>query len=244
MTVRNVRRLLMIGLLSACLAQVEALEFVVTDTVGGYNTPLNTTTNKLNLGDNPVPKTVYVYIKYSQAEANTINDTAGTGSTTPGLYGGSFQFAYGTANIVAVKTSGDITRGPAGSTLNWDTFTPNVPPTTATVRATFNQGLTAPALVVADPGAGNFGYYVIGQVLISPATINPTGSTITVSRLAGASWQSINKAGGAVALGVPTTFTFTVVPEPSSIALSIFSAFALAGTAIQRRKRTNFSGSR
>lgn len=239
MMVRYVRRLLMIGFVALASTSSHALEYVVTDTIGGYNNPLNTTTNKLNLGDNPVPKTVYVYIKYTQTEADTINGVTGpSGTTTPGLYGGSFQFAFGTANQVAVKTTSDITRGPAGTTLNWDTFTPNVPPTTATPRAVFNQGLTAPALAVADPGVGNFGYYVIGQVLISPGTaLTSAGSTVTTSRVTGASWSYIQKDGSSGTFAAPTTFAFTVVPEASTISMGMISAASIVGTALQRRRK-------
>lgn len=242
MTVRYVRRLLMVGLMAFASSELQALEYVVTDTVGGYNNPLNTTTNKLNLGDNPVAKTVYVYIKYTQAEADTINDVTGTGATTPGLYGGSWQFQFGTANQVAVKAASDITRGPAGTTLNWDTFTPNIPPTTATVRATFNQGFTAPALAVSDPGVGNFGYYVIGQVLISPGTsLTSAGSTVSTSKPSGASWSYIKKDGSSGFLAAPSTFTFTVVPETSSIIMGVLSTASIVGTAFQRRRKSKLS---
>lgn len=239
MMVRYVRRLLMIGFVAAASTNLHALEYVVTDTVGGYNNPLNTTTNKLNLGDNPVAKTVYVYIKYSQAEADTINGVTGpTGSTTPGLYGGSFQFTFGTANQVAVKTSSDITRGPAGTTLNWDTFTPNVPPTTGTPRAVFNQGISAPVLTVTDPGVGNFGYYVIGQVLISPGTaLTSAGSTVTTSRVTGASWSYIQRDGSPGTFAAPTTFAFTVVPEASTVSMGVLSVASILGSALQRRRK-------
>lgn len=232
------RRFLLIGLLALTTSDLRALEYVVTDTIGGYNNPLNTTTNRLNLGDNPVAKTVYVYIKYSQAEADTINDITGTGSTTPGLVSGSFQFAFGTANMVAVKTASDITRGPSGTTLNWDSFTPNVPPVTGSVRATFSQGLLAPALGVSDPGAGNFGYYVIGQVLISPGTaLTSAGTTVTTSRLIGASWNYQKKDGSGGTFAAPTTFQFTVVPEPSSVAMSLLSFSAVVCTTVHRRRK-------
>lgn len=245
MIIRYVRRLLLLSLVAISSTDVDALEYVVTDTLGGYNNPLNTTTNKLNLGDNPVAKTVYVYIKYSQAEANIINDVNGTGTLNPnpGLYGGSMQMTFSAPTIAGVKLSSDITRGPNGTTLNWDTFTPTVPPASASPRVSFNQGLTAPYLSVTDPGAGNFGYYVISQVVISPGTsINSSGTNVQVSKNlpTGASWTAVDKENNIIQLGAPTVFNFTVVPEASTWAMGVVS-FVTMLSALHRRRMLNSS---
>ncbi len=222
---------IILSLLSGITSRVTALEYIVTSSVGGYNTPLNNTTNKLDLGDNPVAKTVYVYMKYSQAEALQINVPNG------GLQGGSFKLTFGSATVAGVNSALDITRGPS-NTLAWTVFTPTVAPTTTTPQAIFNQGLAGTLLNVIDPGAGNFGYYIIGQVLISPgSTINPTGTTVTVAKVGGASWSYFDTSGNPQVLAVsPSTFQFTVVPEASTIAMGLVSVVSLVSTGLYRRR--------
>jgi hypothetical protein len=116
MTKKIVVSLLIVTALARIPSTVSGLEYIVTNTVGGYNTPLNTTTNKLDLGDNPVAKTIYLYIKYSQAEANLVNDTGGTGSFAAGLYGGSFKLTFATTTVagrvgqqVSITPTADLT---------------------------------------------------------------------------------------------------------------------------------------
>lgn len=244
MTKKIVLSLLIVTVLTRIPSKVSGLEYIVTNTVGGYNTPLNTTTNKLDLGDNPVAKTIYVYIKYSQAEANLVNDTGGTGSFAAGLYGGSFKLTFATTTVAGVNSSSDITRG-SSNTLNWASFTPNISPATTTPQSIFNQGAVAPLLTMADPGVGNFGYYIIGQVLISPgSTINPTGTVVTVGKVSGANWAYFDTNNNLATLTLtPSTFQFTVVPEPSTIAMGLISGISLVATGFYRRRQLKMSKS-
>lgn len=235
----RVRILLMVGLLVTSASKSRGLEYVVTDTLGGYNSPLNTTTNKLNFGDNPVPKTVYVYLKYSDTEANTINDVAGSGTArTAGLFSGSFQMAFTAASAAYVKQNSDITAGPAGSSLSWNTFNTSLPPSAANARATMTQGVGGQGLPISYPGVGNFGYQLVGEVLISNGAIDSTGATVTVSYVSTSRWASVNKNGTAAFIATqPANFTFTVVPEASSVAMGLIGAVSIVGTTIHRRVR-------
>lgn len=235
----RLRSLLVVGLLVAYTSKSKGLEYVVTDTLGGYNNPLNTTTNKLNFGDNPVPKTVYIYLKYSDTEANTINDVAGSGTArTPGLYSGSFQIGFTASTAAYVRQSSDITTGPSGSSLTWNTFTPSLPPSVSNARATMTQGVGGQGLPISNPGVGNFGYQLVGQVLISNGAIDYNGATVTVSYVSTSRWASVNKNGTAAFITAqPANFTFTVVPEASSIAMGVIGATTIFATAFHRHSK-------
>jgi len=92
---------------------------------------------------------------------------------------------------------------------------------------------------MADPGVGNFGYYIIGQVLISPgSTINPTGTVVTVGKVSGANWAYFDTNNNLATLTLtPSTFQFTVVPEPSTIAMGLISGISLMATGFYRRRQ-------
>jgi hypothetical protein len=217
-------------------SSANALEYIITDAQG-----VSLSGGTLDLGDNPTPKNVLIYLRYTAAEAAIINDTAGSGLTTPGLYSGSYQLDFANSARATVASTSDITRG-TGQTLNWGVYSTSLSPTP---RASFNQGITDPALVVPSVVApALYNQILLGQVTISPGTaVNPLGTLVTLGVASPGDFISFQKDGNFVFWADPTALTFTVVPEPSTIAMGLISGISLVATGFYRRRQLKMSKS-
>jgi hypothetical protein len=233
----SVGLLLMLVLPALLNSRANALEYIITDAQG-----VSLSGGILDLGDNPTPKNVLIYLRYTTAEAAIINDTAGSGLTTPGLYSGSYQLDFANSARATVASSSDITRG-TGQTLNWSVYSTSLSPTP---RASFNQGTGSdPALPVPSVVApALYNQILLGQVTISPGSaVNPAGTLVTLGVASPGDFISFKKDGDIVFWTDPTALTFTVVPEPSTIAMGLISGISLMATGFYRRRQVKMSKS-
>jgi hypothetical protein len=233
----SVGLLLMLVIPALLNSRAKALEYIITDAQG-----VSLSGGILDLGDNPTPKNVLIYLRYTTAEAAIINDTAGSGSTTPGFFSGSYQLAFTNSAIATVASESGITRG-TGQTLNWVNYSNKALPTP---RASFNQGTgTDPALPV--PGVVSPALYnqiLLGQVTISPGSaVNPSGTLVTLGIVSTQDFISFRKNGDIEIWTDPSSLTFTVVPEPSTIAMGLISGISLVATGFYRRRQVKMSKS-
>jgi hypothetical protein len=232
----SVGLLLMLVLPALLNSRANALEYIITDAQG-----VSLSGGILDLGDNPTPKNVLIYLRYTSVEAAIINDTAGSGSTTPGLYSGSYQLDFANSARATVALASDITRG-TGQTLNWSVYSTSLSPTP---RASFNQGISDPALVVPSVvSPALYNQILLGQVTISPGSaVNPAGTLVTLGVASPGDFISFQKDGNFVFWNDPTALTFTVVPEPSTIAMGLISGISLVATGFYRRRQVKMSKS-
>ena len=233
----SVGLLLMLVLPALLNSRANALEYIITDAQG-----VSLSGGILDLGDNPTPKNVLIYLRYTTAEAAIINDTAGSGSTqSPGLYSGSYQLDFANSARATVALASDITRG-TGQTLNWSVYSTSLSPTP---RASFNQGISDPALVVPSVvSPALYNQILLGQVTISPGSaVNPAGTLVTLGVASPGDFISFQKDGNFVFWTDPTALTFTVVPEPSTIAMGLISGISLLATGFYRRRQVKMTKS-
>jgi hypothetical protein len=232
----SVGLLLMLVLPALLNSRANALEYIITDAQG-----VSLSGGILDLGDNPTPKNVLIYLRYTSVEAAIINDTAGSGSTTPGLYSGSYQLDFANSARATVALASDITRG-TGQTLNWSVYSTSLSPTP---RASFNQGISDPALVVPSVvSPALYNQILLGQVTISPGSaVNPAGTLVTLGVASPGDFISFQKDGNFVFWTDPTALTFTVVPEPSTIAMGLISGISLLATGFYRRRQVKMTRS-
>ena len=234
----SVGLLLMLVLPALLNSRANALEYIITDAQG-----VSLSGGILDLGDNPTPKNVLIYLRYTTAEAAIINDTAGSGSTqSPGLYSGSYQLDFANSVRATVASTSDITRG-TGQTLNWSVYSTSLSPTP---RASFNQGTGSdPALLVPSVVApALYNQILLGQVTISPGSaVNPAGTLVTLGVASSGDFISFKKDGDFVLWADPTALTFTVVPEPSTIAMGLISGISLVATGFYRRRQVKMTKS-
>ena len=232
----SVGLLLMLVLPALLNSRANALEYIITDAQG-----VSLSGGILDLGDNPTPKNVLIYLRYTTAEAAIINDTAGSGSTQPGFYSGSYQLDFANSARATVALASDITRG-TGQTLNWSVYSTSLSPTP---RASFNQGISDPALVVPSVvSPALYNQILLGQVTISPGSaVNPAGTLVTLGVASPGDFISFQKDGNFVFWTDPTALTFTVVPEPSTIAMGLISGISLVATGFYRRRQVKMSKS-
>lgn len=232
----SVGLLLMLVIPALLNSSANALEYIITDAQG-----VSLSGGILDLGDNPTPKNVLIYLRYTSVEAAIINDTAGSGSTTPGLYSGSYQLDFANSARATVALASDITRG-TGQTLNWSVYSTSLSPTP---RASFNQGISDPALVVPSVvSPALYNQILLGQVTISPGSaVNPAGTLVTLGVASPGDFISFQKDGNFVFWTDPTAITFTVVPEPSTIAMGLISGISMVATGFYRRRQVKMSKS-
>ena len=219
-----------------------SLEYVVTDDVG---TVLGGS-SILNLGDQPIPKNVLIYLKYTAAEADIINGVGTVGSSPAGFWSGSYQLAIGNTARATVATVGDMT-----TSFSWAKIDKTVPtslPTSSNAITMFAQNAhTARAGVTPVVNPATTGMLLLGQVLISPGSaVNPLGTTFTLSQSTGGDWISTDKTSTFDAptfWNAPTVVAFTVVPEPTTIAMGLISGISLLATGFYRRRQVKMTKS-
>ena len=219
-----------------------SLEYVVTDDAG----TILGGSSILNLGDQPIPKNVLVYLKYTTAEANIINGVGTIGSSPAGFYSGSYQFAILNTARATVAATGDMT-----TAYSWQQTSKTVPtslPTSSNAIVSFVQNANTARLDVTPVvSPASTGMLLLGQVLISPGSaVNPIGTTFTLSQSSGGDWISTDKTGAfdnPTFWNAPTLISFTVVPEPSTIAMGLISGISLVATGFYRRRQVKMSKS-
>ena len=243
---KSLQKLLVALLLSISSSTANALEYYVTDVQGN-----SLAGGTLDLGQNPISKTVYVYLKYTQAEANTINGVGTSGPNQAGLFSGSFQLNFANSGIALVNTSSNIAQGTYLTGLSSLQWTPSLQIPSSGVqnaKALFTATSSPnPRYAVPNPiSPATDGYIQIGQVVISPgATVNPSGTLVTLGMPSGGTWISsnTNSTSRNTIWATPTALTFTVVPEPSTIAMGLISGISLVATGFYRRRQVKMSKS-
>ena len=215
-------------LLCFVVSSTKAVEYLVTDTTGNV---INTS-NALNLGDNPLPKTIQLWMSYTDAERNLANPAGG-------LYMGSAIFTPNNAQVANIfPPDGSAFTNPSSQ---WNPFTVlfnSLTNPTAT-RVQFNRGSTPSQTGIQLPAtSGGTGRVLLLEALISPgANINPTGTTFVVNPFASSPFRYGSPSTSFTDFVQPTTYSFTVVPEPTTYVLGAVASGMLGGVGYYRRKK-------
>lgn len=220
--------IMLLGLLISTAQQSKALEFLITDVNG---TAYNTTTNKLDLGENPTAKTVYVWMTYDTSEKTTINNGGGLAS-------GSARLTFANFNYTTFPTSGaalvPYILKPSSTSLggtNWSAFQRGS--TSPYAQAVFSSGAGG-GITLTDPTK-----VLLAAFVISPGSqLSYVGTTVTIG-LAGAANGFTYGDGFSftpITLTNAGTLQFTVVPEASTIAMGLVSVVSLVSTGLYRRR--------
>jgi len=156
-----------------------------------------------------------------------------------------FGLAFGNFNLATVltPTTSSILK-PFNTSLggtNWSGFQRNITSASGYAQAVFNNGVGSGGITLTDPTK-----VLLAAFVISPGSqVSYAGTTVTVG-LAGA--------GNGFSIGDGTTYTpiiltnagllqFTVVPEPSTIAMGLISGISLMATGFYRRRQVKISKS-
>jgi hypothetical protein len=215
-----IRKALMLLVLS--VTSTQAVEILVTDMSGNS---LNTTTNKLDLGNSPTPKTVKLWMTYSSAEATTAN-TAG------GLFSGGVIITPANSSIATIipPQSSAFTN----PNNQWESIS-SIFNGSTNVGVSFTQGTSKTGLTLNSSG----GQILLLEVLISPGpSMSPTGTNFSFT--ANPSYAVFSYGTQTNIQGFnpqPTSFVFTVVPEPTTYALGAVATAMLGGVGFYRRKK-------
>lgn len=206
------------------VGNVNAVELLVTDSNG--NT-LNTTTNKLDLGFTPTPKTISVWLTYNSTEQSTAN-TAG------GLFSGGLSVSSYTPTAAMIFPPASSSVINPNNQWNPTQIFWDQPSNFSTVVATFSRGQQSGLLM------DNSMRILLLQFVVSPgSTINSTGSVFNVSvPLAYADFQYGSASGQLSFTNQPIDYQFTVVPEPTTYALGLVASGVLGGVGYYRRKKS------
>jgi len=223
----KLKRLLLIGITTILVTSVtEAVEFLITDQNG---IALNDTTNKLNLGDSASPKTVKLWLTYNTTELNAANMSGG-------LFSGGARFTPQNSQVATVARGAGQVVNPSSQ---WNPFTVTYLPISPTSYPTAMQvefsrlngqsGLTLPATM----------QFLLAEIVISPGpSMNSTGTQFTVVVPLSQAPIIYGTAGSQQVFGTqPLNYTFTVVPEPTTIALGAVATAMLGGVGFYRRKK-------
>jgi hypothetical protein len=215
-------------LLFFVVTSTQAVEYLVTDTNGNV---INTS-NALNLGDNPVPKTIQLWMSYTDAERNLANPAGG-------LYMGSAIFTPDNAQVAnIIPPDGSAFTNPSSQ---WNPFTVqfNHASNPTSVRVQFNRGSTPGQTGLQLPAtSGGTGRVLLLEALISPrANINPTGTTFAINPFGSSPFRYGSPSTSFTDFAQPTTYSFTVVPEPTTYILGVVATGMLGGVGYYRRKK-------
>ena len=215
-------------LLVLSTSYLSAVEVIFTDTNGN---PLNTTTNKLDLGYSPTAKTVQLWLTYNDTERTTINNAGG-------LYAGGGILTPQFANIA------NVFPGPSAPVTNpgnkWSTITTNFNSQSnpTILGATFTQGAGQSGLAL-PPTVSGSGRFLLLEYLISPgANISSSGTDFTYQINTNYAVYSYGTSSGVTPFNPqPNGYTFTVVPEPTTYVLGAVASGMLGGVGYYRRKK-------
>lgn len=201
------------------------VEYLVTDTNG---TQLGgSTSNQLDLGHNPVPQTIQVWMTYSAAEQTTAN-TAG------GLFAGGVLLNYANPRIALTPLGTSSFTNPnsiwAVSQSLWvagSTGTANYP---QYYQTTFNrgqnQGLTLDGTLK----------ILVAEFVVSPGdAINPSGTTVSLTVPGSAKFKYGTPSLTTQFAVQPSLYSFTVVPEPSTYVFASLATGVLSFLGYRRR---------
>jgi hypothetical protein len=202
-----------------------SIEFLVTDTNG---TQLGgSTSNQLDLGHSPVPKTIQVWMTYSSAEQSTANAAGG-------LFSGGALLDYNNPRIALTPLgSGSFTNPNNIWTVSqtlWAAGTNGTDNYPQYYQASFNRSL--------NPGISLDGTLkiLVAEFVVSPGdAINAAGTLVSLTVPGSANFK-YGSASGQTAFAIqPSLYTFTVVPEPSTYVFCSLATFALVGIGLKRR---------
>jgi len=230
---------LVFSILFTVVTTTSAVEYLVTDTSGN----VIDNSNPLNLGNNPSPKTIRLWMTYNDTERTATNANGG------GLMGGGARFTSNDSMVAAIVGPGSsAVTNPVNQwvnplTIQFNSSNPNPP---SIMQASFTRG-TQSGLVL-DPTVSGIGKILLLEVLITPGpTINPSGTQFTIVSPSGApmSYGSSSQQyyyGAIPPLGQsigtqPANYTFTVVPEPTTYVLGAVASGMLGGVGYYRRKK-------
>ena len=217
------KTLIFIALILSCISigNAKAVELLITDSNGNA---LNTTTNKLDLGFNPTPKTISVWLTYSSAEQSAANNNGG-------LWRGGFIATPNNADIANIfpPSSSSIINPNnqwGAPSYQWDSDTDP--------RALFVQVSRAAGQVGLQ--LDNSLRFLVVQLVVSPGkSINSSGTDFIFNVPPEATF-AYN--GGATAfVPQPQAYSFTVVPEPTTYVLGVVASGMLGGVGYYRRKK-------
>ena len=212
-------------------SRLSAVELLITDSSGNA---LNTTTNKLNLGDSPTPKVIQLWLTYDDTERTTVNNAGG-------LYSGGGILTPSDAQVA------NVFPGPSAPVTNpgnkWNTVTTNFNSQTnpSILGATFTQGAGQSGLTLPPTVAGS-GRFLLLEYLVSPgANINPNGTNFIYTVNTNYAVYSYGTASSITPFNPqpsPSGYTFTVVPEPTTYVLGAVASGMLGGVGYYRRKKS------
>jgi len=214
-------------LLLIAFSSTDAVEFLVTDTNG--NT-LNTT-NKLDLGSSsPSPKTIQLWLTYTDAERTTTNNGGG-------LFQGAVIATPANAQVANFLPPGTSAVTNPGGQWNPISIQFNSLTTPTILGVSFSRG--SQAGIVLPPTSGGTGKVLLLEYLVSPGPqISSTGTDIVFN---------VNNSYGLFGYGTstasiiynpqPQAYTISVVPEPTTYALGAVATAMLGGVGFYRRKK-------
>jgi len=228
------RKIALLVIFLSLVSSASAVEYLITDTSGNA---LNTTTNVLNLGDNPTPKTIQIWLTYNDTERTVAN-------TNGGLYSGG-------ARITPANTAIAVPSAPFTNPSNqWNPFNPqpNIPSNPTIYQVTFSRGASNPdptlsvgiQLPATVNGVGKF--LLFEATVTAGSNVNPIGTNFTIASVATAPFRygTANLApSGPIAFSLqPQNYVFMVVPEPTTYALGAVATAMLGGVGFYRRKKS------
>lgn len=198
-----------------------AVEFLVTDSNGV--TIGNTSSDWLDLGHNPTPKTIQLWLTFNASEQATANAAGG-------LMGGGARITPSNASVANIFPPG------SSSVINpnsqWKAlqilFNSLTNPTA--IQTSFSRGQDSGLFL------GNDMKILLMEYVISPgATINSTGTQFSVVVPTSALFKYGTSGSQTVFSTQPSNFTFTVVPEPSTYVFCSLATFTLFGLGFRKR---------
>jgi hypothetical protein len=205
------------------------VEYLVTDTNG---TQLGgSTSNQLDLGHNPVPQTIQVWMTYSAAEQTTANSAGG-------LFSGGVLLNYANPRIALTPLgAGSFTNPNSIWSLQqtlWaagSTGTANYP---QYYQASFNRGTNSGLTL---DGTLKI---LVAEFVVSPGdAINSTGTTVSLTVPGTALFKYGSSSSNTAFSTQPSTYNFTVVPEPSTYVFVSLATGVLSFMGYRRRPATN-----
>lgn len=206
--------------ISQTLVVCHAVEYLVTDSNGV--TVGNSPSDWLDLGHNPTPKTIQLWLTYSGSEQTAANNAGG-------LMAGGARITPSNASVANIFPPG------SSSVINpnnqWNPlqiqFNSLTVPTA--VQTTFSRGTNSGLTL------GNDMKILLLEFVISPgATINASGTVFSVVVPSTAKFSYGTAFSQTNFTVQPSNLTFTVVPEPSTYVFCSLATFALVGIGLKR----------
>lgn len=205
------------------VSSLNAVELLVTDSNGNA---LNTTTNKLDLGFNPTPKTISLWMTYNSSEQATANAAGG-------LFSGGVILSSSNPTVAMIFPPGSNSVINPNNQWNPIQIDWDQPSNFSAVQTTFSRG-TQLGLQL-----DNTNKILLMQYVISPgSTINPAGTDFVLTvPFTYAAFQYGSSSLQTDFNPQPSNYTFTVVPEPTTYVLGAVASGMLGGVGYYRRKK-------